>query len=437
MVFLLTGALCSAKDITYYKDVAPIVQSRCQECHRPGEAAPMSLLTYKDVRPWAKAIKSAVLSKKMPPWFADEAHGEFSNDRRLSESELKTLAAWVDGGAKEGDPADGPKPHQFSEGWTIGKPDVVLEMPTEVKIPASGKIEYTYVVVPTRFADDKWVEKIEVRPGNRSVVHHVVLYARAPGSKFMQAAQPGIPFVPKEPDTKPEHKPDNGVGVFYALGAETLEMASVYVPGGLAYTTLPGQARLIKAGTDLIFQMHYTANGKETADRSQVGIVFAKDPPKERVINTFVYNPNLHIPPMAANHPVKATVTVHEQVKLQSMFPHMHVRGKAMEYKAIYPTGETQTLLSVPRYDFNWQLTYLLKDPIVLPKGTKLEITAWYDNSPNNPNNPDPKQDVYWGEQTWEEMLAAFVDFAIPADAKPSDIARPKKPAAPAAGGLQ
>ena len=422
-------SLCSAKDITYYKEVAPILQSRCQECHRPGEAAPMSFLSYKEVRPWAKAMKSAVLSKKMPPWFAEDPHGKFANDRRLSETELKTLVAWVDGGAKEGDPKDAPAPVQFATGWTIGKPDVVLEMPTNVKIPASGKIDYTYVVVPTKFTEDKWVEKVELRPGNRSVVHHIVLYARAPGGKFMQGAPIGVPYVPPEPDTKPEHKPDTGMGVFYALGSDTLEMASVYVPGGAAYTTLPGQARLMRAGTDLIFQMHYTANGKETSDKSEVGIVFAKEPPKERVINTFVMNPNLHIPPMADNHAVKATVTVQEQVTLQSMFPHMHVRGKAMEYKAIYPTGEVQSILNVPHYDFNWQLTYLLKDPLVLPKGTKLEITALYDNSPNNPNNPDPKKDVYWGEQTWEEMLAAFVDFVIPVNMKPVDIVRPKKPA--------
>jgi len=395
----------------------------------------MSFLSYKEVRPWAKAMKSAVLSKKMPPWFSDDAHGKFSNDRRLSEADLNTLVAWVDGGAKEGDAKDAPKPVEYAKGWTIGKPDVVLEMPNEVKIPASGKIEYTYIVVPTGFTEDKWVEKVELRPGNRAVVHHIVLYARAPGSKFVREAKPGIPYIPQEPDTKAEHKPDTGMGAFYALGNESLEMASVYVPGGAAYTTLPGQARLIKAGSDMIFQMHYTANGKETMDKSEVGIVFAKERPKERVINTFVLNPNMHIPPMEGNHPVKATVTLHEQVKLQAMFPHMHVRGKAMEYKAIYPTGETQTLLNVPKYDFNWQLTYMLKDPLILPKGSKLEITAWYDNSPNNPNNPDPKQDVYWGEQTWEEMLAAFIDFAIPVDMKAVDIVRPKKPAATSVGG--
>lgn len=223
---------------------------------------------------------------------------------------------------------------------------------------------------------------------------------------------------------------DKGRGIFYMLGGG-VEMVSVYVPGGLAYETRPGQARLLKAGTDLIFQMHYTANGKETLDQSRVGIVFAKEPPKERVVNTFVANPLLRIPAGEGNAKVVAKVAVHEDVTLQSMFPHMHVRGKSMEYRATYPDGKTEVLLNVPKYDFNWQLSYYPKEPKKLPKGTQLEIVAHYDNSPNNAFNPDPKQEVRWGEQTWEEMLAAFVDFAIPVEMNPADIARPK----PAASG--
>ena len=416
-------AATASADVTFYKDVLPVLQQRCQECHRPGEAAPMSFLTYKDARPWAKAIKEAVLTRKMPPWFADPAHGKFSNDRSLPEKEKQTLIAWAEGGALEGNPKDAPKPIQFAGGWSIGKPDAVLEIPVDYEVPASGTVEYTYFVVPTGFTEDKWIEKIEVRPSNRSVVHHIVLFAREPGSNYLAAAKQGEPYVP--PHREEARRPDTGQGLFYLRGG--VEMVSVYVPGGVAYHTGPGQARLIKAGSDLIFQMHYTANGKAAADRSKVGIVFSKQRPKERVVNTFVYNPSIHIPPGEANFREVAKVKLYEDVTLQSMFPHMHVRGKAFEYRAIFPTGESQVLLSVPRYDFNWQLTYDLAQPVKLPKGTEIEAVAWYDNSPNNPANPNPKAEVWWGDQTWEEMLAGFVDFAIPATMDPLSFARPPR----------
>jgi hypothetical protein len=434
-LFVLSfSALCATtpKQATFHKDVLPILQKRCQECHRPGEAAPMSFLSYKDTRPWAKAIKAAVLNKKMPPWFADPAHGQFANDRSLSQQEIDILSAWADSGAKEGDAKDAPAPLTFADGWTIGKPDVVFEMPQPFTVPAKGTVDYTWIVVPTHFTEDKWVEKIEVRPGARDVVHHIVLMARAPGTNYMTKAQPGVPFTP--PPGRPMNGEDKGRGIFYMLGGG-VEMVSVYVPGGVAYETKPGQARLLKAGTDLIFQMHYTANGKETKDQSRVGIVFAKEPPKERVINTFIANPLLRIPPGEPNAQVVAKVPVQTDVTLQSMFPHMHVRGKAMEYRAHYPDGRSEVLLNVPKYDFNWQLSYYLKEPKKLPKGTLLEVIAHYDNSPNNPHNPDPRQEVRWGEQTWEEMLAAFVDFAIPVDVNPIEIVRPKAPAKPAGGG--
>ena len=432
LAVLLPAFCASNKQVTFHKDVVPVLQKRCQECHRPGEAAPMSLLTYQDSRPWAKAIKAAVLAKKMPPWFADPAHGKFSNDRRLTQEEIDVLAGWADGGAKEGNKKDAPPALTFADGWTIGKPDVVFEMPQPFTVPAKGTVDYTWIVVPTNFTEDKWVEKIEVRPGARDVVHHIVLIARAPGNGFMSKAKPGVPFTPTP--GKPARGEDKGRGIFYMLGGG-VEMVSVYVPGGLAYETLPGQARLIKAGTDLVFQMHYTANGKETPDQSRVGIVFAKEPPKERVVNTFIANPLLRIPPEDGNAPVVAKVTIQDDVTLQSMFPHMHVRGKSMEYRATYPDGRSEVLLNVPKYDFNWQLSYCLKKPKKLPKGTQLEITAHYDNSANNPANPDPKQEVRWGEQTWEEMLAAFVDFAIPVDMNPLDIGRPKQQSKPATTG--
>ena len=417
------------KETTFHKQVEPVLQARCQSCHRPGEAAPMSLLTYQDARPWAKAIKEAVLVRKMPPWFADPSHGQFANDRRLSQEEIDTLTSWVDGGAKEGDPKDAPRPLTFTEGWAMGKPDAIVEMPTAVEVPASGTVDYTYIVVPTGFTEDKWVEKVEVRPGAKSVVHHIVMLVRPPGIRYLPDARPGLPYLPPKQEAK--HQEDTGKGAFQFAGA--VEMIGVYVPGGLPYEVGPGQARFIPKGSDVIFQMHYTASGKATGDRSRIGFIFAKEPPRERVVNTFVGNMNLHIPPGAADHAVTARVTLYEDTKLLSLFPHMHVRGKGFEYKATYPNGETETLLTVPKYDFNWQLTYYLKEPKVLPKGTVIECVARFDNSPNNPFNPDPARDVYWGDQTWEEMLAGFVDLAMPAGKTMRDVAFPKRP--PTTGG--
>jgi len=390
----------------------------------------MSLLQYEDARKWAAAIKEAVALRKMPPWFADPKHGEFANDRRLTQEQIDTITAWVETGKKEGNSEDAPKPLTFTEGWVIGKPDAVIEMPNAVEVPASGKVDYTYVVVPTGFTEDKWIERVEVRPGDRGVVHHIVMLVRPPGGRYMSDAKPGIPFVPK-PDEIP-HREQTNRGSFQFAG--TVEMIGVYVPGGLPYEVGPGQARFIPKGSDVIFQMHYTSNGKAASDKSRIGFVFAKEPPKERVVNTFVMNATLHIPPMVADHPVHARVTLYEDTRLLSFFPHMHVRGKGFEYYATYPTGETETLLTVPKYDINWQLTYYLKEPKVLPKGTVIECVAHYDNSPNNAANPDPKSDVYWGEQTWEEMLAGFIDLAMPVNVTMRDVAVPKKPAPPAGG---
>ncbi|MBV9398727.1 MAG: thiol-disulfide isomerase [Bryobacterales bacterium] len=427
-LFFVAAGVALAQTPTFYRDVAPILVQHCQTCHRPGEVAPMPLLTYSDARPWAKAIKTAVLSRKMPPWYADPHFGKFSNDPSLQPAEIDTLVRWADNGAPEGNSKGAPAPRQFTEGWTIGKPDQVLDTGVDFKVPAKGTIDYTYFVSPTGFTEDKWVKEIEVRPGDRTVVHHVVLYVRPKGSKFVADAKPGVPYVPPaDPVPADKRPPQNDQGRLYGINNGMYEMVAVYVPGGVAYRTLPGQARLIPAGADLIFQMHYTANGKETVDRSKVGIVFAKEKPKQRVVNTFILNESLRIPPGADNHRVDAKVTLQEDATLQSLFPHMHLRGKAFEYAAKFPDGTTKTLLRVPQYSFNWQLTYYLDQPIALPKGTVLTATAFYDNSPNNAFNPDPKKEIFWGDQSWDEMLAGFIDLAIPVDMNPLDLARPKQ----------
>jgi hypothetical protein len=426
---VITASLAMGQTPTFYKDVVPVLEKHCQECHRPGEIAPMSLLTYNDTRPWAKAIKEAVLTRKMPPWYADPHVGKFANDRSLTQAEISALVGWVDGGAKAGEPKDAPAPLAFTEGWTIGKPDMVLDTGVDFQVPAKGTIDYTYFAVPTGFTEDKWIRDIEVRPGNKILVHHIVLYARPKGSKFVAEAKPGMAFVPSDDGrgAQRDRPAQSDRASLYGINGGAYEMVSVYVPGGVAYKTLPGQARLIPAGADLIFQIHYTAKGEAGLDRSRVGITFAKEPPKERVVNAFIMNQTLRIPPGDGNHRVDGKVTLQQTVKLQSMFPHMHVRGKSFAYTATLPDGETKALLDVPKYNFNWQLTYYLDQPVTLPAGTVLEATAYYDNSANNPYNPDPAKEVYWGDQTWDEMLAGFVDLAIPVGMNPADIARQRR----------
>ena len=409
----------SVRAVTFNKDVLPVLQKNCQGCHRPGEAAPMSFLSYKETRPYAKAIKSAVAAKRMPPWFADSAHGRWSNDRSLTPAEIGTLVAWADSGAVEGNQKDAPAPLSFVDGWNIGKPDAIVEMPVEFNVPASGTIGYTYFVMPTNWTEDRWVQMAEVRPGNRALVHHVIAFIREPGSKWMRDAQPGVPFVP------------NRKGERRAEGGGNGEWLTGFAPGATPDTLEPGQARLVKAGSDIVFQMHYTANGKEGRDRSRVGLVFAKEPPRTRVVTLASQNSKFQIPPGEASYQVDSTMTLQADSTLIALLPHMHLRGKDFEYRAIYPTGETQTLLRVPAYSFSWQLSYLPEKPILLPKGTKIECTAHFDNSANNPHNPDPAKAIRWGDQSWDEMMIGFFNVAIPANMSAEDLTRAKKPAQP------
>ncbi len=405
---------------TFHKNVEPILQARCQGCHRPGEVAPMSLLTYSDARPWAKAIRAAVIQKKMPPWFADPHYGKFANDRRMSQAEIDTLVSWVDGGAPEGDAKDAPKPLTFAEGWSIGTPDMIIEMPKAFHVPAEGTIAYQYITVPSGLTEDKWVVAAEIRPGNRAVVHHIQAHAISPDSpsarnvgEFLDAAaidQKVIERTQKALAGGPmPNQFDSGLGGEYIQG---------YTPGAQPFHAKPGQAKLIKAGSVILFQLHYTSSGKAATDQSQLGLVFAKEPPTERLHTINVQNFAFDIPPMVDNYPIVARARLTRDMKIVDLRPHMHFRGKDFEYRAIYPTGESEILMRVPRWDFNWQLTYYFETPKVLPKGTILEVLGHYDNSPNNPANPDPKARVVYGEQTWNEMLGGLIDVALPPDAK-------------------
>ncbi len=363
---------------TFHKDVQPILQKRCQNCHRAGEVGPMPLLTYSQARPWAKAMKGALVAGTMPPWSPDQRFGKFANDLSMPAEERELLIAWVDGGAAEGSSAEAPPAKQFTEGWTIGKPDVVFALPEEMSIPATGVLGYQFIAVPTRFTEDKWVRMLEVRPTDRSVLHHAIISV------------------------------DAGYG---GMGANSY--LAGYAPGMLPQVWQPGMARLIKAGSTLIFQMHYSTNGKAAKDRTKLGLVFAKGPVSEQVVPMTASAWGLEIPPGVANYRSDSAVLIREPVKLVGMRAHMHLRGKAFEFRAVYPTGEKEVLLSIPKYDFNWQPYYYLETPKLLPRGTRIECTALFDNSANNPNNPDPKATVQWGPQSWDEMMIGWLDVAV------------------------
>src|SRR6185295_5681490 len=339
LLFLMMGT--SAASIlqaqTFTKDVAPILQRNCQMCHRPGEAAPFSMLTYEQTRPWAKAMLAAVVQKKMPPWYADQKVGRFANDRTLSQSDIDTLVAWVNAGAPLGDPQDMPAPREFVEGWTISKPDVVFQLPKPFPVPATGIMEYQYVIIPTGFTKDTWVEQVQAAPTNYSIVHHIVAYVRTPGSNYLKD-MPKNEFFEAPP---------------------------------------------------------------------------AKQPPVERTMTLSAVNQSFKIPPGDPNYRVDASYTMPEDVTLLGLHPHMHMRGKAAEYRIVFADGRKDTLLNVPNYNWHWQLWYDLAEPLKLPKGTKLECTEHFDNSKNNPENPDPTKTVIWGQQTSEEMMVCMFNVTF------------------------
>jgi hypothetical protein len=376
----------SAAAVTFSKDVAPIFYKKCATCHRPGEIAPMSLLTYRDARPWAKSIREKVVDGSMPPWHADMRYGSFKNDRRLSKTEANTIIDWVDAGAKEGNAKDLPPAPQFTQGWRIGKPDVVLAMAQEYNVPAQGVINYQYFLVPTRFTEDKWIQAAEVRPGNRAVVHHVIVFVVGPDALKQR------------------------LSLFRDGGVEGLVGAA---PGEEGMILPDGVGRLVKAGSILVFQMHYTPNGTAQKDRTSVGLIFSRKPIEKAASGGAPMNRRFSIPPGDDNYEVRSSYTFKEDSHIMSLMPHMHVRGKDFEYRLVRPDGTSNIILSVPRYNFNWQTRYEFKDPVAAPAGSRLECVAHFDNSAKNKWNPDPTKTVRWGPQTWEEMMIGFVGFTV------------------------
>ncbi|MGH9514867.1 MAG: thiol-disulfide isomerase [Terriglobales bacterium] len=397
-----------SQSATFYKDVLPILQQHCQSCHRAGEIAPFALVTYQDAKPWAAEILRAVQGHKMPPWFADRCCGRFSNDPSVTPEQLATIADWVKAGAPAGDEKDAPLVPRWTVGWNIAPPDLELKMPRRVKISPRGDVEYTYEIVPTNFAQGKWVQMAELRPSARNHVHHAVIYVRPPESSWLRGAPVGVPFT-----ASTLHDPH----LMHDAQSSVSDLLLVYAPGSSPESFSDGMAKFIPAHSDLIFQMHYTTNGRAATDQTSMGLVFSKAAPKQRVLTLQLANDHdvIPIPPNTDNYRVEVSGTLPNEATLLSFFPHMHLRGKKFEYNIVHADGSRETLLRV-NYDFYWQLSYVLAQPRPLIAGTKLEAVAWYDNSKNNLHNPDPNSAVQWGDQTYNEMMVGFFDVAVPAE---------------------
>jgi hypothetical protein len=399
---------------TFYHDVLLILHDRCQICHRANGIAPMRFETYEQTRPYAAAIAAATQNKSMPPWFANPHIGHFSNDPSLSAEQIAALAAWAGAGAPAGDPHDAPSPVHWAESWSIPQPDLILQMRKGVALPASGDVEYTYEIVPTGFKEDRWVQAVEILPSLRGNVHHAVVYVRPPDSQWMRHAPVGTPFT-----ASTLADPDDRRGAHWTDS----DVLLVYAPGSSPDNWPDGMAKFIPAGSDLVFQMHYTTNDHAGSDQTSVGLIFAKHAPSERVLTLQLTNDRFVIPPGAPDYRVEARGTLPNDATLLSFFPHMHLRGKRFEYNIIHgeknpgarQDQEMEPLLDV-RYHFHWQMSYRLAEPRLLKAGTELQAVAWYDNSRNNPHNPDPEAAVRWGEQTYDEMMVGFFDVAVAAN---------------------
>jgi peroxiredoxin/mono/diheme cytochrome c family protein len=461
-------------EVTYSKQIARIFQDRCVECHRPGQIGPFALEKYEEAVGWAEMIEEVVRDQRMPPWHPDPQYGHFRNDLSLSQKEKDLIYQWVAKGAPEGDPKDLPKPKQYSGSWMMpGGPDVVFQMTKEpVDVAAEGTIEYKYYVVDTGFKEDKWVQVAECMPDNRGVVHHMIVFLKPPGMGLFgdgggrgrqrsgegdaagaearrearsaeNARAVGIGEDGEKKDDKAvaandaERKPDAGDGGRQrgrgrgrggrGGGQASFGQLCGFAPGTRPYVLPPGMAKLIPAGWQLVFQMHYTPNGSPQKDCSSVGIKFADpDTVKYRVATANAANGAFVIPAGDPDFKVESERKYGRDVLMLSVFPHMHLRGKDFHYELIYPDGRKETILNMPRYDFNWQTSYVFVEPLPLPQGTTLHCTAHFDNSADNPANPDPTKPVRWGDQTWEEMMIGWFDIAVPKDMDIKEVLLPQ-----------
>ena len=476
-----TRAQNSTATPTFYRDILPILQSHCQSCHRPNQIAPMPFLTYKQTKPYAQAIASAIRDHKMPPWFADSTIGHFSNDPSLTETEISTLITWANASAPAGNPSEAPPQKQWTSGWQIPTPDKIITMPTAVKLPATGDIDYTYEIVPTHFTEDRWIQSSEIRPSAPANVHHAVVYIRPPNSNWLKHAPLNTPFTGADMTDTQDRRDTHFT---------TADILLVYAPGSSPDAWPAGDAKLVPANSDLVLQMHYIshAHGSTTSqnrstnhshtttrthassDQTSIGLIFAKTPPAQRILTLQLTNDRFVIPPGVPDFRVEVHGSLPNDATLLSFFPHMHLRGKTFEYNLISSAKDslrprpavssdqpaavssaqstegapgsqlvhepgsssnsttarsnaplsprnnsTSTPLLRVNYDFYWQLSYRLAQPLPLKAGDILQAVATFDNSKNNPHNPDPSVAVRWGDQTQDEMMVGFFDVAVPA----------------------
>ncbi len=377
------------KPVTYHNRISRIIQENCLPCHRPGGVGPFTLDSFSKVKDRAAMIKFVVNNKQMPPWFAADAKpSKWKNDRSLSEADKRDLLTWIDSKTPLGDAKEAPAPVTFNPDWQIGKPDEIYQLPAPIAIKADGFMEYQNVIVPLNSTKDRWVKGIEIIPTARQVVHHILVFVVPKGQRGGGRSAENI----------------EGLNGYFAI----------YVPGNSSIMYPDGLAKQIPANSDLRFQIHYTPNGEATTDQSKIGFIYSETPPKHEVRTAGVSNVFINIPPGADNHKEVATVTVPSDVEVLSFLPHMHVRGKACRYDVVSPDGKRETLLDVPRYDFNWQLSYEYAKWKKLEKGQKIEFSVWFDNSDKNPANPDPTKRVRWGDQTYEEMHLGYVEYIVP-----------------------
>lgn len=372
--------------VTFSKNIAPIFNAKCVSCHRDGEIAPFALSSYDEVLGWEDTILEVIDDNRMPPWFADPKHGQFANDARLSSSERALIATWVDNGMPQGDLNDLPDPPQFTDGWQMKEPDQVIKMRDKpFAVQAEGVLDYQHFVVDPGWEEDKYIVAAEARPDSRSVVHHILVYVIPKGERRRDLRQ---------------------VLAGYAPGSPPLELSD-------------GIAIHVEAGSKLLFEMHYTPNGSPTEDLSYVGFRFTEKSKVQKLLRgRIAANQKFEIPAGEGNHTVEASYVSPQDETLISMSPHMHLRGKSFRYDATFPDGRCEVILNVPNYDFNWQLKYVLKEPLHLPKGTRIKCTAVFDNSHRNLTNPDPTKPVRWGDQSFEEMMIGFMD-TVPNQDKP------------------
>ena len=429
IVAVVTGlAAAHSADPTFAEDVAPIFYRNCASCHRTGGLAPFSVVEYDSAAAFLYEIKEKVSNDEMPPWQAVGDPGVFRNDRRLSPSEKQMILRWIETGGKPGDLKKLPPKPQFPTGWTMGTPDLVVRMQEDFVVPPSGTVEYMYFQAPTNVTEEKWVQAIEIQPGAREVVHHVIVYARVPAPAPSAAPTPapapgaapaGAPaprpqplFVrnrahdlpPDPPRTDTLHRAPRPLGA----------MIAAIAPGTNIIEFAPGTAMRLRPGTVLTFQMHYTTQGHAHKDRTSVGFKFAKEMPNEEILAASFVNGSFTLPAGAKDVAVPAEITATQPVKIWGMIPHTHLRGTRWLYKLEKPDGTSEVVLDVPRYDFNWQTYYLFANPLEIPAGGKLTSTAWYDNSAGNKSNPNPNVDVKWGDQTWEEMQYTGFLYSVP-----------------------